>query len=80
MTRLIVALAVVLAASAALAQETRSDQPRQPAMAGVSDTRPFLFDGRMRGDGHRDRALPAGQASSAGAVTIQPETMAPARH
>jgi hypothetical protein len=52
------AIAFVLAqAATAGAQDTKSGQSQTPTVVGANGTRPFLFDGRMRGDGVRRRAL-----------------------
>jgi hypothetical protein len=57
MSRLAIAFVLALAAVAANAQDTKSGQSQTPAVAGANGTRPFLFDGRMPGDGVRQRAL-----------------------
>ncbi|SFH67328.1 hypothetical protein SAMN05216525_101210 [Bradyrhizobium sp. Gha] len=51
-----IALVLVVAATAANAQDAQSGQVQTPAPAGANGTRPFLFDGRMKGDGDRQRA------------------------
>jgi len=57
MSRLAIALVLALAATAANAQDTKSEQSHTPAVDSAKGTRPFLFDGRMRGDGVRQGAL-----------------------
>jgi hypothetical protein len=47
--KLAIALAMALAAAAANAQ----GQSRAPAVTSANGKQPFLFDGRMRGDGVR---------------------------
>jgi len=47
------AVAFVLALAATNAQDTKSEQSQTPAVASANGTRPFLFDGRMKGDGDR---------------------------
>lgn len=76
MSRLAIALLAALAATAAHAQATRSE-PSQPP-AGVNDTRPFLFDGRMKGDGDRQRAPVGYQRLNGGAVVMPPKAGKPA--
>jgi hypothetical protein len=70
MRRLAIALVSVLAASAVDVQVARSEQPNQPAVAGPNGSRPFLFDGRMRGDGVRQRATADDRHPSAGAIVV----------
>jgi hypothetical protein len=53
MSRLATVFVLVLAATAADAQDTKSEQTQTPAVASAKGTRPFLFDGRMPGDGAR---------------------------
>ena len=56
MSRLAIAFVLTLAATAANAQDDKFEQSQTPLVAGTNGTRPFLFDGRMRGDGSRQRA------------------------
>lgn len=53
MSRLAIAFLLALAATAANAQDTKSGQSQTPVVASGNGARPFLFDGRMRGDGVR---------------------------
>jgi hypothetical protein len=57
MSRLAIAFVSALAATTANAQATKSEQSQAPAVASANGTRPFLFDGRTKGDGDRQRAL-----------------------
>ena len=45
MSRLAIAFVLALAATAANAQDTRSEPSQAPAAAGANGLRPFLFDG-----------------------------------
>jgi hypothetical protein len=73
------AFVLVLAATAANAQDTRSEQSRTPAVASADGTRPFLFDGRMRGDGVRQGALADDHHPNAGAIVVPPKASQPGR-
>jgi hypothetical protein len=77
MSRLAIALVSALAATAAHAQGTRSEQVQAPAVASTNETRPFLFDGRMKGDGNRQRA-PIDDHRSGGAIVRPPNASKPA--
>jgi hypothetical protein len=70
MSRLAIAFVLALAANAANAQDTRSEQSRTPAVAGASGTRPFLFDGRMRGDGVRPGTRADDHRPNTGAIVV----------
>jgi len=76
---LVIALVVTLAATGANAQHTESEKPNQPAAAGANETRPFLFDGRMPGDGVRRRATTDDRHTSAGTIVMPPTASPPAR-
>ena len=76
MSRLAIALVAALAATAAHAQATRSEQAQPPA--GANETRPFLFDGRMKGDGDRQRAPVGYQRLNGGAIVMPPKEGKPA--
>jgi hypothetical protein len=78
MSRLAIALVSALAATAANAQATRSEQSQLPGVAGANETRPFLFDGRMKGDGDRQRARIDDHRSSSGAIVMPPKAGKPA--
>jgi hypothetical protein len=77
MSRLAIAFVLALAATAANAQDTKSGQPHTPAVGSTSETRPFLFDGRMRGDGVRQGALADDHHPNAGVVVMPPKTTQP---
>ena len=67
MSRLAIALLLAFAASAAHAQATAGLSP-----TGADATRPFLFDGRLRGDGVRQKA-PAHDHPASGTIVVQPK-------
>jgi hypothetical protein len=73
MSRLAISFVLVLAATAANAQDTKSGQSQTPAVASTNGTRPFLFDGRMRGDGARQGALADDHRPNAGAIVVPPK-------
>ena len=73
MSRLIIAFALALAAFATNAQDATSGQSRAPAVANENGTQPFLFDGRMRGDGARQGAPADVHHPNAGAIVVQPK-------
>ncbi len=79
MLRLAIAFVLALAATAANAQDTKSGQPDTPPVASANGTRPFLFDGRMPGDGVRRRALADDHHPNAGAIVVPPKASQPAR-
>jgi hypothetical protein len=72
-SRLAIAFMLALAVNAADAQDTRSEQSQTPA----NGTRPFLFDGRMKGDGDRQRAPTKDHRSNAGAIIMPPKASQP---
>ena len=78
MSRLAIAFVSALAATTANAQAIRSEQSQTPAVAGGNETRPFLFDGRMKGDGDRQRALIDDRRSNSGAIVMPPKAGKPA--
>ena len=78
-SRVAIALVLALAATGANAQDTRSGQSNTPAIAGTNGTRPFLFDGRMRGDGARQGAPTDDHHPGAGAVVMPPKASQPSR-
>ncbi len=51
MPRLAITLVLALAAASANPQGETSGQTQVPGVASANGTQPFLFDGRMRGDG-----------------------------
>ena len=77
MSRLPIAFVLVLIATATSAQEATSGQTRAPTVANA--TRPFLFDGRMRGDGARRGASGDVHHTNAGAIVVQPDAEQPGR-
>jgi hypothetical protein len=79
MSRLAISFVLVLAATAANAQDTKSGQSQTPAVASTNGTRPFLFDGRMRGDGARQGALADDHHPNAGAIVVPPKASQPGR-
>ena len=79
MSRPAIAFVLVLAATSANAQGTKSEQSQTPAAPSTNGTRPFLFDGRMRGDGVR-QGTPAGDhRPNAGAIVMPPKASQPER-
>ena len=78
MSRLAIAFVSALAATTANAQATKSEQSQTPAVADANGTRPFLFDGRMKGDGDRQRALIDDHRSNSGAIVMPPKASKPA--
>ena len=80
MSRLAIAFVLGLAATAANAQDdTKSEQSHTPAVASANGTRPFLFDGRMPGDGARQGALTDDHHPNAGAIVVPPKASQPGR-
>lgn len=79
MSRLAIAFALALVSTAVNAQDTRSKQSSTPPAAGANGTTPFLFDGRMRGDGARQRSLTDDHRTNAGAIVMPPTTSGPGR-
>jgi hypothetical protein len=79
MSRLVTAFVLALAATAANAQDTKSEQSQTPAVASADGTRPFLFDGRMPGDGLRQGAPPDNHHPNAGAIVVPPKANQPER-
>jgi hypothetical protein len=79
MSKLAIAFVLALAATAANAQDTKSEQPQTPAVASGDGLRPFLFDGRMQGDGARQRAVADDNHPNAGAIVLPPKASQPER-
>jgi hypothetical protein len=79
MSRLAIAFVLALAATGANAQDTKSEQPQTPAVASANGTRPFLFDGRMPGDGVRHGGLTDDHHPNAGAIVMPPKASQPGR-
>jgi hypothetical protein len=78
MSRLATAFVLVLAATAADAQDTKSGQLDTPVASG-NGTRTCLFDGRLPGDGARQRALANDRHPNAGTIVMPPKASQPAR-
>jgi hypothetical protein len=74
-----IALVLALAATGVNAQDTKSGQSDTPAVASANGTRPFLFDGRMPGDGARQGVLTDDHHPNAGAIVMPPKASQPAR-
>jgi hypothetical protein len=72
MSRLAIAFVLALVATAANPQDVTPGQSRAPAVGNPNGTQPFLFDGRMRGDGARQGA-PANVHHPAGVIVVQPK-------
>jgi len=79
MSKRAIALVLALAATAANAQDTRSEQSQTPAAAGAKGARPFLFDGRMPGDGVRQGGLADDDHPNAGAIVVPSKASQPDR-
>jgi hypothetical protein len=79
MSRLAIVLASALSVTSATAQDTGSGRSREPSAARAYETQPFLFDGRMRGDGIRQRAPADNRIPNAGTTGVQPKANQPGR-
>jgi hypothetical protein len=79
MSRLVVAFALALAATTATAQEAPPRQSQAPAATSTNGTQPFLFDGRMKGDGVPQREQVESRHPNAGAIIVQPKESQPER-
>ena len=79
MPKLTIAFVWALAAVAASAQDTKSGQSHTPSVSSANGTRPFLFDGRMQGDGVRQGALADDNHPNAGAIVVPPKASQPGR-
>ena len=79
MSRLAIAFVLTLAATWTNAQDSAPEQSRTPAVADTNGTQPFLFDGRMRGDGVRQGAPADVHHPNAGATVVQPKAGQPER-
>ena len=79
MSRLAIAFVLALAVTTANAQDTKSEQTQTPAAASGNGLRPFLFDGRMPGDGSRHRAVADENHPNAGAIVVPPKASQPER-
>jgi hypothetical protein len=79
MSRPAIAFVLALAVTAADAQDAKPGPSPTPAVASANEARPFLFDGRMRGDGVRQGALADDHHPNAGAIVVPPKTSQPGR-
>lgn len=80
MPRLAVALALALTATAAAnAENSNSGLSQAPAAAGKNGTRPLLFDGRLPGDGIRERAYARDLHPGVGTIVVPPKASQPER-
>lgn len=79
MSRLAIAFALALAAITADAQDAPSRQSRAPAATSRNGTQPFLFDGRMKGDGLQRGVQEKDRHSNAGTIVVQPKASEPER-
>jgi hypothetical protein len=73
MSKLAITFVLALAAMMANAQETTFGQSHAPVVASANGAQPFLFDGRMRGDGVRQGAPANNRHPNAGAIVVQPK-------
>ena len=78
MLRLAIAFVLALAATAANALDTKSGQPHTPAVGSTDGTRPFLFDGRLPGDGVRRGTIDEDHRPNAGVIVVPPKANEPA--
>lgn len=78
MPRLAIAVALALAATSASAQNAPSGQSQAPTATSTKGTQPFLFDGRMKGDGVRPGEQVENRHPNAGAI-VQPKASQPER-
>jgi hypothetical protein len=79
MSRLAIAFVLALAAVAPNAQATKPEQSQTPVVPSANGTRPFLFDGRMIGDGARQGTLPDDRHPNAGAIVMPLKASQPER-
>ncbi len=79
MSKLTIAFALTLATTAANAQNPNFGQSHASNVASADGMQPFLFDGRMRSDGVRQRARADDRHPDAGIVVVPPEVNQPGR-
>ena len=79
MSRLAIVLMSALSVTSATAQDAASGRSHEPAAASAYETQPFLFDGRMRGDGMRQRGPADNRHPNVGAIDVQPKANEPGR-
>jgi hypothetical protein len=77
MSRLVIAVGLALAATAAYAQDTKSEQSQTPAATRASGTQPSLFDGRMKDDRVWQRAPADDHYPNGGAIVMPPKASQP---
>jgi hypothetical protein len=77
MSRLAIGFVLALAATAINAQDTKPEPSHTPAITSANGTSQFLFDGRMRGDGVRQRAIADDHHPNAGAIVVSPKASQP---
>ncbi len=79
MSRLAIAVALALAATTASAQNAPSGQSQASAAASTNGAKPFLFDGRMKGNGIRREKQVENRHPNAGAIIVPPKASQPER-
>ncbi len=79
MSTFAIQLLVALTSTGAGAQDAKSGRSDTRAADGTNGTQPFLFDGRMRGDGVRQQTAPNDHRPNAGAIVMPPKASPPAR-
>lgn len=88
MSKLAIGFALALAATTVSAQDAPSRQSHAPPptstigtqpATGVNGAQPFLFDGRMKGDGVRWGAHLDNRHPNAGAIVVHPKASQPER-
>ena len=79
MSRLAIAVALALAATTASAQNAPSGQSQAPAAPSTKGIQPFLFDGRMKGDGVRQGKQVEKRRPYGGAIIVLPKASQPER-
>jgi len=79
MSKLTIAFVLGLTATATYAFDKATAQSQTAAVAAATVTQPFMFDGRMRGDGARQGVPTNRQRRNAGAIVVQPKADQPRR-
>lgn len=74
MSRLAIAFALSLAATAVNAQTPTSGQHHAPAAASIDTTRPFLFDAVLPGDPVHRKARADDHHRAGGAIVVPPKS------
>jgi hypothetical protein len=71
---------MALAATAAHAQDTKSGQSPAPTVGSENESKPFLFDGRLPGDGEKKKEERLHDKNpNSGTVIMPPKTSEPKR-